>query len=125
MEIHFDGEALKMPDGMSMKAKLFWDYLEINKGGWLAAQCGEGAIIVTDESGLLSNAEVFPSEDDFIEWLERSAEDMLRNEPREILMAAGWINPRLLDDTIVGNEQVVNVERAVVDALRHTDEKEN
>lgn len=100
MEINLTGNALNHPANMSLKAELAWDYFEMNNGGWIAVQAGDGEIIVTDESGDLENGFVCPDEDAFVGWLHESAQDHIdRGEgTAEFLMAANWIDPRLLSD---------------------------
>ena len=98
MKINMTANAIEKPAEMSLAAQLAWDYFEINKGGWIAVGLGDNTILVTDESGDLENGFVCPDEDAFIAWLEDTAEDHFENGEGavEFLVAANWIDPRLL-----------------------------
>ena len=123
MKIEITGQAIDRPENMSIKANLHWDYLQINNGGWVAVSAGAYEIIVMNESCDLFDSMVFMDEDDLVEWLERSADDALKNEPAEYLMAAGWVDARLFDETVVGEENVNAIERAILAAIKADDEK--
>lgn len=104
MKINMTGEALARPNEMSLKANLAWDYFDMNNGGWIAVQVGDGAIIVTDESGDLENGFFCPDEDAFVWWLEEAADNHIQDDAEAFLESAGWISPYLLAS---GNEQIV------------------
>ena len=124
MKIEITGQAIDRPENMSIKANLAWDYFEINNGGWVAVRVGDDTILVTDESGDAENGFVCPSEDEFVEWLEKSAQDHIDNGDwlAELLMAAGWVSPRLFDGEIVGDGNVKALEDAILSAIRYDDE---
>ena len=101
MKITFTAEALKKPEGMNPKAELAWDYLEMNHGCWLAAECGDGTIISTDESGEIGRGAVFSDISAFVEWLTDVAEDHIEDDPRAFLLDSGAVNPALLTDDVL------------------------
>ena len=115
MKIEIKGQAIDRPENMSIKSNLYWDYLQINNGGWVAVSAGAYEIIVMDEGCDLFNSMVFMDEDDLVEWLERSADDALANEPEDFLEKSGAINPSLLE--------MPGVLESVLAAIKTDDEK--
>lgn len=97
MKIEITGQAIDRPENMSIKANLEWDYLQINNGGWVAVSGGAYEIIVMNESCDLFDSMVFMDEDDLVEWLERSADDALKNEPADFLVKSGAVNDFFID----------------------------
>lgn len=101
MKITFTSEALKKPEGMNPKAELAWDYLEMNRGCWQAAECSGGEILVTDESGSIGTGEIFPDISMFVEWLTEVAESHIEDDLRAFLLDCGAVNPALLTDDVL------------------------
>lgn len=102
MKISFTGTAMSKPDDMTIKAELSWNYYRFNdENGWIAARIGDGAIVVTDESGKLDYGFVFPDLDAFVCWLEADAEEQLNDHPAEFLRDSGAINALVLSDGVV------------------------
>lgn len=116
MKIEITGQAIDRPENMSIKANLYWDYLQINNSGWVAVNAGAcDEIIVMNEGCDLSDSIVFVDEDDLVEWLERSADDALANEPEDFLEKSGAVNPSLLE--------MPGVLESVLAAIKADDEK--
>lgn len=115
MKIEITGQAIDRPENMSIKANMYWDYLQINNGGWVAVSAGAYEIIVMDEGCNLFNSMVFMDEDDLVEWLERSADDAISDNAPDFLEKSGAVNPSLLE--------MPGVLESVLAAIKSDDEK--
>lgn len=101
MKITFTAEPMEKPQGMNLKAELAWSYFQFNRGCWQAAECSDGVILVTDESGDLCTGMVFPDLSTFVEWMTGAAEEHLQDDPRAFLLDCGAVNPALLTDDVL------------------------
>ncbi len=100
MKITFTAEPMEKPEGMNLKAELAWSYFQFNRGCWQAAECGDGTIIIADESADLCTAQAFPDLSTFVEWLTDTADEMLTDDAANFLMGSSAIDPSLLWDDV-------------------------
>lgn len=104
MNINLTAKPITMPENMTLKARLQWKYLGINEGGWIAVECGDESIVVTDESGDLFNGFACPDVAAFIECLDLAAEDALNSDPfvvKQFLSNSGAVMEDLLSDDVM------------------------
>lgn len=101
MNITFTAKQMEKPDGMSIKAKMAWDYLGFGSGGWCCVLI-DNAVIVTDESeDLEQNGTIFLNLPDFVSWLEDVFNDNMNGDPRAFLSGSGWVKESLLSDEVI------------------------
>ena len=88
-----------LPQGISLKAKLAWQYFFENNAGWIAVTTDDGSWIVMDEAFDLNTSMVFPDQDSFVEWLETTAEEHLKDDPIEFLKSFVSV-PDIIDESV-------------------------
>ena len=88
-----------LPQGISLKAKLAWQYFFENNAGWIAVTTDDGSWIVMDEAFDLNASMVFPDQDSFVEWLETTAEEHLKDDPIEFLKSFVSV-PDIIDESV-------------------------
>lgn len=102
MNITFTAKQMEKPEHMSVKAQMAWDYLGFGSGGWCCAMVDDNAVIVTDESGdLTQNGTIFLNLPDFVSWLEDVFNDNMSGDPRTFLSGSGWVKESLLTDEVI------------------------
>lgn len=74
----FTGTMATMPEGMSLKARLAWEYFF--NGGWAVVRTESGEFICCDEALDLTTATIFPDEDALIFWLEAVTTEHLEDD---------------------------------------------
>ena len=99
MKINFSAIPLPMPEDMSVKARLAWDYFQFNNGGWLVVETADGSVVATDEGGNISESGfVCPDLDSFVDYLEEVADERIKDGDTNFLSA--WIKPDLLNTEV-------------------------
>lgn len=97
MNITFTAKQMEKPEDMSLKAQIAWDYFGFGTGGWCCTQTQDGAVIVTDEAGVLDESGLaFPDDVAFLDWLEETADEHLADDSADFLDASGWAKKPLL-----------------------------
>ena len=89
----------RRPDDIPLKAKLAWKYFFENNAGWIAVKTDDGPWIVMDEGLDLNTGLVFPDKDSFVEWLETTAEEHLKDDPIEFLKSFVSV-PDIIDESV-------------------------
>ena len=87
------------PVDILLKAKLAWQYFFENNAGWIAVTTDDGSWIVMDEAFDLNTSMVFPDQDSFVEWLETTAEEHLKDDPIEFLKSFVSV-PDIIDESV-------------------------
>ena len=87
------------PEDISLKARLAWKYFFENNAGWIAVKTDDGPWIVMDEGFDLNTSMVFPEQDSFVEWLEITAEEHLKDDPIEFLKSFVSV-PDIIDESV-------------------------
>ena len=87
------------PVDILLKAKLAWQYFFENNAGWIAVTTDDGSWIVMDEAFDLNTSMVFPDQDSFVEWLETTAEEHLKDDPVEFLKSFVSV-PDIIDESV-------------------------
>ena len=88
-----------LPQGISLKAKLAWQYFFENNAGWIAVKSDDGPWIVMDEAFDLNTGMVFTDQDSFVDWLEITAEEHLKDDPIEFLKSFVSV-PDIIDEYV-------------------------
>lgn len=81
--MQFYGPTVDPPETLSLKARLAWKYLFTDC--WQITATNWSAYIVTDESGDLEDASIYPEEEELVEWLESTADAHLADDPVSFL----------------------------------------
>ena len=96
------------PEHMSLKARMTYAYLFSEHSDWFCARTGSGNWIVSSSDNLL-DADVFPDETAFVDWLESATDDNLNNDPEEFLAGLLKHGPVKIDDLF--DEELVEAVR--------------
>ena len=98
--IEFSASVPSPPKGLSLKAKLAWEYFFGSSCGcWCCARTSDCSWIITDEAANLDAAMVYPDDDAFIDWLEATADEHLTEDPVGFLRCFVLI-PEIIDDFV-------------------------